>query len=337
MAAATSREIEAVWRALSGNQSTSGWHSIELLATGSCRVRGARHSPGNEEAVLGGFSMTRIAPSSQLPQGRGFRMDRAALGDGGGNYQWLSITRQPAGGLELFAAVAADICGLVISLASSAEDIVYQRLLGRVRGWQEFMRRGADGLSAEAELGLVGEIHVLRDLLDEGIPLFTAVDCWKGPLDGLHDFRFGSGAIEIKSTLAAEGFPIRIASLAQLDDAQCAPLHLCALRFAQDNAGTSLPDLVTQMRERLDPDPAALGMFEQALNHVGYLDMHGEGYTRRFSVVEVRFHLVNGDFPRLTPYHVPLAVRHASYDIDLDLVPAGKDNLAAVLAQVGAV
>src|SRR5690606_19529679 len=112
MAAATSREIEAVWRALSGNRSTPGWHSIELLGTGSCRVRAARHSPGNEEAVLVGFSKTRIAPSEQLPQGRGFRMERATLGEAGGTHQWLSIVRQPAGSLELFAAVASDICGL---------------------------------------------------------------------------------------------------------------------------------------------------------------------------------------------------------------------------------
>lgn len=337
MAAATSREIEAVWRALSGNQSTPGWHSIELLNTGSCRVRAARHSPGNEEAVLVGFSKTRIAPNTQLPQGRGFRMERAALGDVGGAYQWLSIVRQPAGSLELFAAVASDICGLVFSLESLSEDVVYQRLLGRVRGWQEFMRRGTEGLSAEAELGLVGELHVLRDLLDEGMPLFTAVEGWKGPLDGLHDFRLGSGAIEVKSTLAAEGFPIRIASLDQLDDAQCSPLHLCALRFAQDDAGVSLPDLVTQMRERLEHDSAALGMFERGLGHVGYLDMHADSYTRRFSVVEARLHLVNGDFPRLTPCGVPPAVRRASYDLDLGLVPAGKDDLAAVLAQLGAV
>ncbi|MBO0643629.1 PD-(D/E)XK motif protein [Pseudomonas stutzeri] len=337
MAAATSREIEAVWRALSGNRSTPGWHSIELLGSGSCRVRAARHSPGNEEAVLVGFSKTRIAPNAQLPQGRGFRMERATLGEAGGTHQWLSVVRQPAGSLELFAAVAADICGLVLSLASLPEDVVYQRLLGRVRGWQEFMRRGAEGLGAEAELGLVGEIHVLRNLLDEGMPLFTAVDGWKGPLDGLHDFRLGSGAIEVKSTLAAEGFPIRIASLDQLDDAQCSPLHLCALRFAQNDAGASLPELVMQLRNRLDPDPTALRLFERALDNVGYLDMHAEGYTRRFSVIEVRLHLVNGDFPRLTPCNVPPAVRRASYDLDLGLVPAGKDNLAAVLAQLGAV
>ena len=337
MAAATSREIEAVWRGLSGNRSTPGWHSIELLNTGSCRVRAARHSPGNEEAVLVGFSKTRIAPSTQLPQGRGFRMKRAALGDVGAAYQWLSIVRQPAGSLELFAAVASDICGLVFSLASLPEDIVYQRLLGRVRGWQEFMRRGTEGLGAEAELGLVGEIHVLRNLLDEGMPLFTAVDGWKGPLDGLHDFRLGSGAIEVKSTLAAEGFPVRIASLDQLDDAQCSPLHLCAMRFAQDDAGASLPDLVAQMRNRLEPDPAALTVFERALDHVGYLDMHADSYTRRFSINEVRLHLVNGDFPRLTPCSVPPAVRRASYDLDLGLVPPCKDNLAAVLTRLGAV
>ncbi|KPY32573.1 hypothetical protein ALO52_200264 [Pseudomonas syringae pv. primulae] len=337
MAAATSREIEEVWRALSGNRPTPGWGSIDLLSSGTCRIRAARHSPGNEEALLIGFSNTKIAPSKQLPQGRGFRMEKAVLGDVGGAYQWLSITRQPAGGLELFSAVAADVCALVCSLADSTEDCVYQRLLGRVRGWQEFMRRGTDRLSAEAELGLAGELNILRDLLDEGLPLFSALNGWKGPQDGLHDYRLGNGAIEVKSTLASEGFHVRIASLDQLDDAQLSPLYLCALRFVQDDAGISLPNLVAQMRDRLKPDSVALNMFELALEDVGYLDMHAESYVRRFSLVEIRFHLVSGDFPRLTPRVMPPAIRRASYDLDLGLVSASRINLAAVLAQLGAI
>ncbi len=337
MAAATSSEIQAVWRALEGNLSTPGWRSIELQHTGNCRIRAARHSPGNEEAVLVGFSKTKIAPTAQLPQGRGFRMERTALVEVGGDCQWLSIMRQPVGNLELFGAVAADVCGLLLSSADAPEDIVYQRLLGRVRGWQEFMRRGIEGLTAEAELGLVGEILVLKRLLDEGMPLFSAVDGWKGPLDGLHDFRLGCGAIEVKSTLASEGFPIRVASLDQLDDSQCCPLFLCALRLTQNETATSLPELVAELRARLEPDSASLRMFDRALDHAGYLDMHAQGYSRRYSLGEVRLHLVNGEFPRLTPCSVPPAVRRANYDIDLGLVPPGHLDLAAVLAQLGAV
>jgi hypothetical protein len=81
------------------------------------------------------------------------------------NINGLQSFRQSAGNLELFATVVTDVCGLIDSSDSYPEELLYQRLLGRVRGWQEFMRRGREGLSVEAELGLVGEICLLRYLL----------------------------------------------------------------------------------------------------------------------------------------------------------------------------
>jgi hypothetical protein len=80
-------------------------------------------------------------------------MERATLGETAGEYQWLAVVRQSAGNLELFATVVTDVCGLIDSSDSYPEELLYQRLLGRVRGWQEFMRRGREGLSVEAETG----------------------------------------------------------------------------------------------------------------------------------------------------------------------------------------
>lgn len=337
MAALSSSEILGTWRALPGNASTPGWRSIDLFQSGTCRVKAARHAPGNEEAILIGFSSAKLAPTSQLPQGQGFRMERAALGEAAGEYQWLAVVRQSAGNLELFATVVTDICGLIDSSDSCPEELLYQRLLGRVRGWQEFMRRGREGLSVEAELGLVGEICLLRYLLDEGVPLFSAVDGWKGPLDGLHDFQLGAGAIEVKSTMATEGFPVRIASLDQLDDSQCPPLFLAALRFGSTESGMTLPEYVSSTRQLLEPDPAATRLFEQALLHVGYLDMQAEVYTRRFSPSEIRIHLVDSDFPRLTPFNIPTPIRRAQYELDLALLQVDNCPLSDVLEKLGVV
>jgi hypothetical protein len=337
MAALTSTEILGTWRALPGNASMPGWRAIDLLQSGTCRVKAARHAPGNEEAILIGFSKAKMAPTSQLPQGQGFRMERAALGETAGEYQWLAMVRQSAGSIELFASVVTDVCGLINSSDSCPEELLYQRLLGRIRGWQEFMRKGREGLSVEAELGLVGELCLLHCLLDECVPLFSAVDGWKGPLDGLHDFQLGTGSIEVKSTMATEGFPVRIASLEQLDGSQCPPLFLAALRFGSNESGITLPEYVSNTRLRLEPDPAATRLFEQALHDVGYLDMQAETYTRRFSLSEIRIHLVNSDFPRLTPFNIPTAIRRAQYELDLALLSVENHPLADVLEQLGVV
>lgn len=336
MAQVSDAEILGVWKALPGNSSTPGWRAIDLVQqTGSCRVKAARHTPGNEEAVLVGFANTKIASAAQLPQGQGFRMERAALGELGGNYQWLAIVRQPAGNLELFAKVVSDIVHMLQSARDLPEETLYQRFLGRVRGWQEFMRQGREGLGPERELGLVGELSFLNLLLDAGMLQFTAVDGWKGPDDGLHDFQIGLGSVEIKSTMVSEGFPVRIGSLDQLDDTNRPPLFLGGLRFNTQETGKTLTELIETTRTRLDSDPAATRLFERALHQAGYLDMHAASYTRRFLLSEARLHLVDEAFPRLVPFNVSQAIRHAAYELDLSLVSATNHSLDDVLEQLG--
>ncbi|HCR1254486.1 TPA: PD-(D/E)XK motif protein [Pseudomonas aeruginosa] len=337
MAVVSNSEILSTWRALAGNLGTSGWRSIDMLQAGSCRIKLARHSPGNEEAILVGFSSTRLAPVSQLPQGQGFRIERASLGEAGAPQQWLALVRQPTGSLELFAAVVADVAALLNIPGEPLEELLYQRLLGRVRGWQEFMRIGREGLGREAEQGLAGELCFLREVVNAGVLQYSAANAWKGPLDGLHDFLLGSGAIEVKSTLATEGFPVRIVSLDQLDDSQAAPLFLAALRLATDDVGLTLPEHVADIRNRLSADPAAMAIFESALHAAGYLDMHAEAYSRRFSVSELRILLVDSEFPRMIPFNVPAAARWAQYELDLSLLTADSLQLAEVLQKLGVI
>ncbi|WVM94254.1 PD-(D/E)XK motif protein [Halopseudomonas pachastrellae] len=338
MAPVSEAEILRVWRALAGHSSSRGWRTLDLVAVAtSCRVKAARLSPGNEEAVLVGFPSLKAGSATKLPQGQGFRMERAALGDAGDGWQWLALIRQPSGSLELFAKVAADVAAVLQSSSDLPEEHLYQRFLGRVRGWQEFMRRGREGLTEEKELGLVGELSIIHMLVDSKVPLFTAIDGWKGPHNGLHDFQLGIGSLEVKSTLATEGFPVRIASLSQLDETNCPPLFLAGLRFVLLETGCTLAEMVEAIRERVAVDSAAGRLLEQGLLSVGYLDIHAELYTRRFAFNEGRFHLVDADYPRLAPFTVHPAIRRAAYDLDLALVEAGKYSLDEVLKQLGVV
>ena len=337
MAAVNSNEILGTWKALSSILKNPGWQSIDLFQAGTCRIKLARHSPGNEEAILIGFSSARIAPTPQLPKGQGFRIERLSLREASSSHNWLAIIKQPAGSLELFAAVVSDIAELLGSPGEPSEEEMYQQLLGRVRGWQEFMRQGHEGLSKEAEQGLIAELCFLRSLIDEGVLLYSAIDGWKGPLDGLHDFQIGIGSIEVKSSLATEGFPVRIASLDQLDDSQAPPLFLAAFRLEIIDTGMTLPEYVAGMRETLKPDPAASNIFEVALHEVGYLDMQRESYFRRFSPRELRILLVDFSFPRLIPFNVPPSIRQAQYELDLSLLVAAHLPLSGVLNKLGVI
>lgn len=330
-------EMLSVWRALPKNLSAPGWRSIDLFHNGTIKIKVARQAPSDEEAILIGFATIKIAPTPQLPQGRGFRIERAVLSELSEEHQWLAIIRQPAGSLELFAAVVTDMCDVLRTIDGAAEQVMYQRLLGRVRGWQEFMRRGRDGLPPQAEQGLIGELCFLHQLLDEGVVIYSAVDGWRGPFDGLHDFELGAGAIEVKSTLATEGFPVTIASLDQLDDANHSQLFIAALRLSSNGPARSLPEHVADIRRRIEPDPTAMDLFERALHLAGYLDMHSDIYTRRFSMSEMRVYHVDVAFPKLTPATVPTAIRRAQYEIDLGQVSVDIHKLNGVLTTFGVI
>ncbi|NNJ14573.1 PD-(D/E)XK motif protein [Pseudomonas putida CSV86] len=335
MAVVNSSEIQGIWRALSEATTTPGWRTIDLLKAGTCQLKVARHSPSNEEAVLIGFATTKIPIASRLPKGQGFRMARANLRGALDSHQWLAIIRQPSGSQDLFAAVACDLARLISHSDNIPESQIYQHLLARVRGWQEFMRRGQDGLSGEAEQGLVGELVLILKSIEQGVMPFSIIDAWRGPQKGLHDFLFATGSIEVKSTIATEGFPVSITSLDQLDDSQSSPLYLFGVRLEVTNAGMNLPSFVNTLRAIINTDASTSKKFESSLVDAGYFDIHEDFYVRHFSVSEIKIMLVDSDFPRLTSANVPAEVKWAKYQLDISAATIKTEPLAYILRTLG--
>lgn len=328
-------ELLAAWRALSGNPCMEGWRTIPVAITSPCRILAGRHFPGNEEALLIGFVDAKLPPVNRLPQGRGFQVSKENM-SGQDRCVWVALRRQNAGRLDLFAMMAVDILAALDQLRGVPDERRVDAFLSRITAWQEFMRRGSDGvLSPDAEVGLVGELAFLGDLLAIGLPSSLAIEAWQGPLDGIHDFEFGAGAIEVKTTLAAAGFPAIINSLDQLDDSFKSPLFLAGIRLALDPAGASLPAFVASLREMLLGHPGAVAALNTRLLHAGYFEDVAESYVRRFSRVGSRLMSVSDAFPRLTHANVPLEVRKARYELDLDLIAGTSPELYAVLVQLG--
>ncbi|WP_087693412.1 PD-(D/E)XK motif protein [Pseudomonas sp. PE-S1G-1] len=335
MALVTEEEMQAIWRPLAGDSPDEGWRSIAMAECGGCRLRAARSSPGNEEALLIGFPSLKLPAMNQLPNGHGFKVEKATLGEVGRGLNWLALVRQPAGSLDLFSSMVVDVLSTVQTSSDAKEELLFQRYLGRIRAWQDFMRRGHEGLSAEEELGLVGELNVLSKLIEAGMPLFNSVDAWKGPLDGLHDFELGSGSIEVKTTIASEGFPACIDSLEQLDDSLRYPFFLAGVKLHLSEEGKNLVQHIDLLRQGFSSDPAALRAFDNCLVHGGYLDTHQNRYTRAFALTELVIHRVDEHFPRLTPFNTPLGVLRARYEIDLGLVQSQKISLNQALQELG--
>jgi hypothetical protein len=330
-------ELIATWRALIGEPGADGWRTIEVASAGPYRMRAGRHFPGNEEALLVGFKSIRRSAPVVLPQGQGFLVCWADLETQSDGCKWIALCREATANLELFAMMADDLRLTLKRLSNSDDAIGLQAFLSRIRAWQEFMRRGSSSLlSPEAEVGLFGELEILKQLIVGGMPGAYAVDAWKGPLDGLHDFVVGTGAIEVKSTASAMGFPAKIGSLAQLDDSLIRPLFLAGVRLSADDSGKTLSGKVEELRLLVSDDAASLNSFDARLLHAGFLDAHSESYTRRFKPAGIAVMLVSDDFPRLTTANVALAVRRAIYELDLDMIFTTHLDLADALTRLGA-
>ena len=329
------QELVAAWAALAGKAGAPGWTTIPVQSqTGRFRA-GVRH-PGNAEALLVGFRQITTPSVSQMPKGRGFAV--AAI-DGladPSRPHWFVLSREQAGGRELFATMAADIVDCLAVRAADDEERLFQFFLSRIRAWQAFMQRPDDGLlTLEEQIGLIGELSILERLADSlGDPV-AALDSWQGPLHGIQDFVVGHGAIEVKATISTNGFPARISSLEQLDRSVRSPVVLAAVRLALQAGGRSLPDWVDHLRATLGDGPAGL-LLQDRLLHAGYLNSARAAYTTAFSLVETRLHNIDDAFPCLARSAVSPAIVRATYHLDLDLAPATGLSWDQVMNSTGA-
>ncbi|SCX93280.1 PD-(D/E)XK motif protein [Nitrosospira sp. Nsp13] len=327
-------EFVLAWNALSGQSDKEGWRTIPVAQVGPCVFMAGRRFPANEEALLVGFASASISAAEKLPEGRGFEVSRAdPHGDG---KTWIALTRKESGSVELFAEMVGDVLGSMDFVAAEGEDRILRTLLGRVRSWQEFMRQGLQALSPEAEIGLIGELSFLGALLEAGVPASLAVGAWVGPLDGMQDFVIGTGAIEVKATLSAQGFPAKIGSLEQLDDSVQKPLFVAGVRFSLRESGKNLPEFAAAVREALYGEVEASRVFSDRLLAAGFHGTHVDRYPRCFSLEETRVVEVREGFPRIVPGNVPDGIRRVIYEIDLDRTPGSNSGIVEVLNRLGA-
>ena len=331
----TEHDLLAAWRALADGGTADGWRTIPIGLKGPCRVLAGRHFRGGEEAVLISFPpTTAVSDDIRLPQGRGFRVEVVKDELPVDAPPWIAIVRQPAGNESMFTRMADDVITLLQRLEDTNRSLL-RRFTGRIRAWQAFMEQDHEKvLTSSAEIGLVGELVVLQHVLDGGVAEADAVEGWCGPLDGLHDFAFQAGAMEVKATVSSAGFPAVVGSLEQLDAALVNRLYLVAVRLSLGIAGQTLPELIALVHDRVSGDEATLAGFDDRLLQAGFLDGSSRHYQRRFGHVRTSVFCVGKGFPGLTPGTVHRSIRRARYELDLDLLEVPEIGMEGALAEL---
>ncbi|WP_420033724.1 PD-(D/E)XK motif protein [Streptomyces sp. cg28] len=246
----------------------------------------------------------------------------------------VEVVAQPTTDTHIFCTLLADLVQHLdrTSVAPAAA------VVRRIASWQRVLGQGLGGvLKPEARVGLFGELLVLRDLV---LPACgpDAVSGWLGPSGGVRDFAWGSWGIEVKTVARGGGnrLQCRIHGEEQLNDGSLDYLALVHQQLCVDQAGSSLCDLIDELRAH----PSIGGQhvaLENCLLDAGWFDVHRSHYEgERWQLDARRCYRVTAGFPRLIADLLPKGITNLSYDLDLGSCSQALVGEAQVLAVLGA-
>lgn len=328
----TEEGLARAWRALARQEASEDWRFVHLTGMGAVSVEAGCHFPLGREALIVSFPSSWSVNPARLPEGKGFDV---AIIEGQtvvAGKTAIALMRRPEGSPDIFAIMVIDVLRTLEAAAGTPNRDMIEAFLERVREWQAFMARTHRPLSPDAQIGLLGELWMLRLLADTSLGA-GALDCWQGPLRAAQDFHVRGGAIEVKSTVRTGSFLARINSIEQLDGNR-APIFLCGFRFEENTDGFSLVDFVSELRERFKHAGVQRG-FEALLMVMGYLDEHAPLYGRTLTLKDTRGFRSEGDMPRLTRAALPVAIRSAAYVLDLDALEVASLGITDLINEFG--
>ena len=195
-----------------------------------------------------------------------------------------------------------------------------QQLVARVSKllikWKSFFAQEKTlMLSPERQQGLYGELLFLKQLI--GMVGTSAVSFWTGCDDEAHDFYIRGNAVEIKTTSSKAPYKMHISSEYQLDDSEISGellVDFFALRKSSAD-GETLPQLIDDIRFKLDDNPLMRKKFDTNLETYGYFDGLEDKYTTGYHIREEHSYRVTDRFPRIVKRDISNGISGCTYDV----------------------
>jgi Putative PD-(D/E)XK family member, (DUF4420) len=306
-------EMISKWAEASlANRSDREWRGISLSVQAPVRFLAGIREPDGHIALLLEAPLS-AAPRSVLR----INADGVTLSDQrahGESIVRIAVTLERESLRDVFEVLATDIVEVVRPTTTPSQAI--SAAVSRLEAWQAFLRSGGRGLSREEQIGLLGELAVLR-LVAAEIGYDHAVGAWIGPLDGIHDFNRSGIAIEVKG-VAGVGSLLRISHLDQLETRGLSALVIARPRFREGPEGSSLSDVIQSIREEIDRSaPNARTGFDDRLLRARFLDVDRQQHDSiTYLLHSVYGFEVREGFPRLTTSSVPAEIVDAAYSLD---------------------
>lgn len=278
---------------------------------------------GFEKSAFRRMLLVRInkkdtAVFEQLPEFRGFELIMLKFPDEEPDKIMLSLTLMDKTFSEFFSILCEDLV-FVTSKEPDPKRMV-ELFRERLLQWKQFLDvNGNQGLSAEAQRGLYGELRFLRDILFEHLGISRAISCWQGPLHKNQDFQVSGTGIEVKTSIAKQHQKMHIANELQLDDKDLDALYVYFISLKETfGNGETLPGIVDNIRKIIEMKNEPSSEFETLIFKAGYLDKHRSKYNKTgYHDRDIRIFLVNEKFPRIIERDLKPGIGDVHYTIDL--------------------
>ncbi len=217
---------------------------------------------------------------------------------------------------DIFSVLCEDLIANISAVINEAQLV--KELLNRFEKWKSlFDRASAQGLSAEEQRGLFGEVFFIRKFLQSNPSFLSIINSWVGPEKQIKDFQSGSWCVEVKTTHGNNHQKVQISCERQLDTRDLGNLFLYHLSLeARQQSGETLNQIVDSVSKYLSSDFNSLNRFKNKLLEVGYFDQHRHLYEHTgYFIRQDVFYKVENDFPRIEERDIRNGVGDVKYSI----------------------
>ena len=258
-------------------------------------------------------------PPRKLPRLKEVEVRRSVV-DHGARIQLCFVLVDPLAA-DVFSTLCWDIAASTAAARNEREAASIA--ISRTWRWHQLLRGSRPGVLTESEqLGLIGELEVLRTMVMPAVGPLAAINSWQGPLRAPRDFELGGVALEVKSRRSGSKPEVRISSESQLDAGGDRVLILTVLEVSIGVPGAdhSLTDFVEFVRSVLETDhPEASDAFESRLQETGFNDE--DDYSEwAWDIAGSVYFIVRGDFPRIEPKGLPDGLSKVAYSLSLSSI-----------------
>lgn len=222
---------------------------------------------------------------------------------------------------------------LVNLIETSGNTVSEQAALGilveRLGLWTELLKKRGSRKNLSQVIGLLGELLVLEDFIDRGVPLSIAVPGWRGPNGDATDIGIEDRRVEIKAKLVTQHLVVDISSADQLtsDDRK---LFLTINFFTKSQAGSSVTSIIERLRGKMNQHQRSLDLFNSKLLIAGYVE-DAEEFEEAYELARRRAFRVEDEFPRIQVSDLKAGIDNVRYRIDIANIEAFEcDPLALV-------